>query len=69
MSCMKECFLIFDLLFIVGKVEIVLYLILKINGILFCKKVFLYIYLIIYLKLVLVNKVINLLVFKDLGLI
>lgn len=66
---MKECFLIFDLLFIVGKVNIVLYLILKINGILFCKKVFLYIYLIIYLKLVLVNKVINLLVFKDLGFI
>lgn len=66
---MKECFLIFDLLFIVGKVDIVLYLILKINGILFCKKVFLYIYLIIYLKLVLVNKVINLLVFKDLGFI
>lgn len=66
---MKECFLIFNLLFIVGKVDIVLYLILKINGILFCKKVFLYIYLIIYLKLVLVNKVINLLVFKDLGFI
>lgn len=68
-SCTKECSLILDLLSIAGKADTVLHLILKTNGISFCKKVFSYIYLIIHLKPVLVNKETNLLASKDPGFI